>query len=59
MSPSDRIVQVEMVEIEHFVALGFDRYEAIRAVEAGIDWRTVEPVGRPAETLPTSEPSVA
>jgi hypothetical protein len=43
MSPSDRIVQVEMVEIERLVALGLDRYEAIKAVEARIDWRTVDP----------------
>lgn len=59
MSPSDMIVKVEMVEIERFVALGFDRYEAIRAVEAGIDWRTVESVTDQAEAAPTSEPSAA
>jgi hypothetical protein len=59
LSPSDRIFKVEMVEIERFVSLGFDRYEAIRAVEAGIDWRTVEPVTGQAGTAPASEPSLA
>ncbi len=37
MSPSDHIVKVEMFKIEQLVALGFGRYEAIQAVEAGID----------------------
>jgi len=37
MSPSDRIVKVEMLEIERYVALGLGRYEAIKAVEAGLD----------------------
>jgi len=39
---SDEIVRVEMVAIEQLVALGLGRYEAIQAVEAGADWRTVE-----------------
>jgi hypothetical protein len=42
MSPSDRIVKVEMFKIEQLVALGLGRYEAIQAVEAGIDVRTAE-----------------
>ena len=46
----DEIVRVEKIEIERFMALGLGRYEAIRAVEDGIDWHTVEPppqTGRP------------
>ena len=35
------IVQVEEHEIERFVALGLGRYDAINAVEAGIDSRAV------------------
>jgi hypothetical protein len=42
MSPSDRIVKVEMSKIEHLVALGLGRYEAIQAVEAGIEVQVVE-----------------
>ena len=42
MSPSDRIVQIEMSKIEQFVALGLGRYEAIEAVELGVDVATVE-----------------
>jgi hypothetical protein len=42
MSPSDHIVKVEMFKIEQLVALGLGRYEAIQAVEAGIDVRTAE-----------------
>jgi len=34
---SDDIIRVEKHQIEQFVALGLGRYEAIRAVEAGID----------------------
>jgi hypothetical protein len=34
---SDDIIRVEKHQIEQFVALGLNRYEAIRAVEAGID----------------------
>jgi hypothetical protein len=36
------IVQVEEHEIERFVALGLGRYDAINAVEAGIDSSVVE-----------------
>jgi hypothetical protein len=36
------IVQVEEHEIERFVALGLGRYDAINAVEAGIDSAAVE-----------------
>jgi hypothetical protein len=42
MSPSDHIVKVEMFKIEQLVALGLGRYEAIQAVEAGIDVPTAE-----------------
>jgi hypothetical protein len=42
MSPSDRIVKVEMSKIEQLVALGLGRYEAIKAVEAGIEVHVVE-----------------
>jgi hypothetical protein len=42
MSPSDEIVKVEKYKIERFVALGLGRYDAIKAVEAGVDWHTVE-----------------
>jgi hypothetical protein len=38
----DEIVRVEAYEIRRFVALGLGRYDAIRAVEAGIDVLTVE-----------------
>lgn len=41
MSPSDRIVKIEMSKIEQLVALGLGRYEAIAAVEAGIEVATV------------------
>jgi hypothetical protein len=39
---SDEIVRVEEYKIERFVALGLGRYDAIQAVDAGIDWHTVE-----------------
>ena len=42
MIAGDEIVRVEEYKIERFEALGLGRYDAIRAVEAGIDWRTVE-----------------
>ena len=42
MVASDEIVRVEEFKIERFTALGLGRYEAIRAVEDGIDWHTVE-----------------
>jgi hypothetical protein len=42
MSPSDAIVKAEMSEIERLVALGFGRFEAIQAVEAGLDPSAVE-----------------
>lgn len=42
MSPSDRIVKIEMSKIEQLVALGLGRYEAIEAVELGIDVAAVE-----------------
>ena len=41
MSPSDEIVRVEKLEIERFMALGLGRYQAIRAVEDGVDWHAV------------------
>jgi hypothetical protein len=42
MIASDEILRVEEYKIERFIALGLGRYDAIRAVEAGIDWHTVE-----------------
>ena len=42
MIASDEIVRVEEFKIGRFMALGLGRYEAIRAVEDGIDWHTVE-----------------
>jgi hypothetical protein len=39
---SDEIVRVEESQIRRFVALGLGRYEAIRAVDAGIDWQRVD-----------------
>ena len=39
---ADEIVRAEEFEIERFMALGLGRYEAIRAVEDAIDWRTVD-----------------
>jgi hypothetical protein len=39
---SEEIVRDEKYKITRFVALGLDEYEAIRAVEDGIDWRSVE-----------------
>lgn len=42
MTPGDEIVRIEELEIERFMALGLGRYEAIRAVDDAIDWRTVE-----------------
>jgi len=47
---SDEIVRAEKFKIERFIALGLGRYDAIRAVEDGIDWRTIEALvqaGRP------------
>jgi hypothetical protein len=41
MSVSDKIVKVEKLEIERFMALGLGRYQAIRAVEDGVDWHAV------------------
>jgi hypothetical protein len=38
----DEIVRVEELKIKRFMALGLGRYEAIRAVEAAIDWHAVE-----------------
>lgn len=42
MTVSDEMVRAEEFKIERFMALGLDRYEAIRAVEDAIDWHTVE-----------------
>ena len=42
MSPSDQIVKIEMSKIDRLVALGLGRYEAIEAVEAGVDVAAVE-----------------
>jgi hypothetical protein len=42
MRPGDQIVRDEEFEVERFMALGLDRYEAIKAVEDAIDWHEVE-----------------
>lgn len=42
MIGSDEIVKVEEYKIERFVALGLGRYDALLAVEAGVDWHEVE-----------------
>jgi hypothetical protein len=42
MIAADEIVRVEELNIERFMALGLGRYEAIRAVEDGIDSESVE-----------------
>jgi len=42
MIAGDEIVRVEEFKIGRFMALGLGRYEAIRAVEDGIDWHAVE-----------------
>jgi hypothetical protein len=42
MIASDEIVRVEEFIVGRFVALGLGRYEAIRAVEDGVDLQTVE-----------------
>jgi hypothetical protein len=39
---SDEIIRVEKHQIEQLVALGLGRYEAITAVEAGIDCLAVQ-----------------
>ena len=42
MIAGDEIVRVEELNIERFMALGLGRYEAIRAVEDGVDCQAVE-----------------
>jgi hypothetical protein len=42
MIASNEIVRVEEFKIGRFMALGLGRYEAIKAVEDGIDWHAVE-----------------
>ena len=42
----DEIIRVEKDSIERFVALGLGRYDAISAVDAGIDSRAVETLVR-------------
>ena len=39
---TDEILKLEVFKIERFEALGLGRVEAIQAVEAGVDWRSVE-----------------
>jgi hypothetical protein len=39
---ADDIVRAEESKTEQFMALGLGRYDAIKAVEAGIDWHAVE-----------------
>jgi hypothetical protein len=43
---ANEIVKVEELETEQFMALGLGRYEAIRAVEDGIDAGAVEALVR-------------
>lgn len=38
----DEVIRVERDKIERFVALGVGRFDAINAVDAGLDWRAVE-----------------
>lgn len=38
----DETVRVEEYKIERFEALGLGRYDAVRAVESGIDWHAVD-----------------
>ena len=38
----DEMVRVERDKIEQFVALGLGRFDAINAVDAGIDWWAVK-----------------
>ena len=42
MIASDEIVRVEEFKVGRLMALGLGRYEAIRAVEDGVDWHAVE-----------------
>lgn len=42
MIASDEILRVEKLQIERFMALGLGRYDAIKAVEDGVDWHSVE-----------------
>lgn len=42
MIAADEIVKIEESMIERFEQLGLGRYDAIQAVEAGIDWHAVE-----------------
>lgn len=42
----DEIIRVEKDSIERFVALGLGRYDAISAVDAGIDSLAVESLVR-------------
>jgi hypothetical protein len=39
---TDEILKLEVFKMERFEALGLGRVEAIQAVEAGVDWRSVE-----------------
>jgi hypothetical protein len=42
MPRGDEIIRVEQHQIEQLVALGLRRYEAIEAVDAGLDRQAVE-----------------
>jgi hypothetical protein len=42
----DEIIKIEKDSIDRFVALGLGRYDAITAVDAGIDSRAVESLVR-------------
>jgi hypothetical protein len=47
----DEIVRVEKVKIERFLALGLNRYQAIRAVEDALDWHKIEALVKTGCTL--------
>lgn len=51
MSVSDEIVRVEKCKIERLMALGLGRYEAIRAVEAAVDWHAIQALLTTGSTL--------
>jgi hypothetical protein len=42
MARIDEQIRVEENRIKHFERLGYTRYEAIKAVEEGVDWHEVE-----------------
>ena len=47
----DEIVRVEKFKIERFMALGLGRYQAIRAVEDGLDLHRIDALLKTERTL--------